>query len=64
MEALKWIAAFILSILALSMAGSVLATILTISAIMAGATIVFAIIYIVAAGIKEYFKPPPEAEDL
>jgi hypothetical protein len=58
-EVIKWIGAFALSIIALSLAGSILATILTVSAIMAGVTIIFAIIYIVAAGIKEYFAKPP-----
>lgn len=64
MELLKWIGAIILSLIALSLAGSVLVTILTISAIMAGATIAGFIIYAVALFIREYFKPPPEAEDL
>lgn len=64
MDILKWIAAFVLSIIALSLAGSVLVSILTVSAVLAGITIIFAIIYIVAAGIKEYFSDPPKVEDL
>ena len=60
MEFLKWTGAILLSIAALGLVGGVIATVLTISAIMAGLSIAMVIVYVVASGIKQrFFNPAP-----
>lgn len=63
MEAIKGLGYLLLSLLALSVAGGVLIALLSFSAFIGGALLLFFVVYFVAYMIKEYFKPLPPPEN-
>lgn len=56
MEFLKWTGAVLLSIVALGMVGGIVATILAVSAVLAGVSVAIMVIYLIASAIREHFS--------
>ena len=56
MEFLKWTGAVLLSLVALGMVGGIIATVLAVSAVLAGVTVIIMVIYVIASAIREHFN--------